>query len=65
MQYTVTDLGPWSSKFKCNIDPMLRVAMVANRHGQSTIYLRVTIICRYIFLQIWFKAGFARTNIRD
>ena len=29
-------------------------------------YLRVTIICRYIFfLRIWFRACFARTNICD
>ena len=28
-------------------------------------YLKVTVICRYIFLQIWFKASFASTNICD
>ena len=34
---------------------------------QSFTYLRVTIICRYIFLRIWFRASFARTtgNICD
>ena len=33
-------LGPWSSDFECIVDPILgvtRVAIVANRHGQSTI----------------------------
>ena len=28
-------------------------------------YLKVTIICRYIFLRIGFKASFASTNICD
>ena len=27
------------------------------------VYLRVTIICRYIFLQFWSKVHFACTNI--
>ena len=33
--------------------------------GSDLTYLKVTIICRYIFLQIWFKASFASANICD
>ena len=35
----------------------------AQCHVTHIIYLKVTIICRYIFLRIQFKASFVRTNI--
>ena len=35
------------------------------QHLRVLLYLRVTIIYHVHFLQIWFRASFARTNICD